>query len=177
LTARHHLRALLQERDLNLALHERLGQLQADVAGADDDRRPHLRAGQRVLELERVVHRVQQMHTRQVDARERWPDRLGPCRDDETVLARPVSKLVGVGHLPADQVGETADAVIRKPVGDERHDFDFRRELTRPHRGRDARVASADDHEPHWQSRFEIGRARLQRARRARWPRRHHASG
>lgn len=75
-------------------MHERLGQLRSDVAGADDDRGPSVRVAKGVLELERVVHRVKHVHTRHVEAVQRRPDRLGPGRDDETVI----TQLARVAH-------------------------------------------------------------------------------
>lgn len=50
--------AALQLRDLHPAGGECFGHLQADVAGADDDRRRGLAFGEVLVEGERVAHRV-----------------------------------------------------------------------------------------------------------------------
>jgi hypothetical protein len=65
----------LNDGDAESALDEGLGAFQADVASADDHRRPCISHG--VVERERVVHRVQKMHAVKREAVKRRADRLG----------------------------------------------------------------------------------------------------
>jgi hypothetical protein len=65
------------------AVGERVGQLQADVAGADDDRPPRASPGEPVVDGEDVGHRVQHVHAGQVQAVDRRARGDGAGPDDQ----------------------------------------------------------------------------------------------
>ena len=82
-----HGRELLDEGDVQAAVGERVGHLGADVARADDHRRPHL-AGEQLVDGEAVVHGVQHVHAGQVDALRRRPHGGRAGADHQPVIAQ-----------------------------------------------------------------------------------------
>ena len=91
---------------------ERVGHLQADVAGADDHRDGRCSFLQGAHEGEGVAHRVQQVHAvggaELVQAADRGPDRDGAGADDELVVA---DQLVGAaGGGDQELAGGDVDA-------------------------------------------------------------------
>ena len=97
------------------AVPERLGELQADVAAADDDR-----AGGALVELgDDPVHVgdvAQHVHPRVIRSRDRRPDRLGPRAQHELVVGLPVGPpLIQVAHLDFPGVAVDADHVLPGP--------------------------------------------------------------
>ena len=81
------------------AVPERLGELQPDVAAADDDR-----AGGALVELgDDPVHVgdvAQHIHPRVIRPRDRRPDRLGPRAQHQLVVGLPVGPLRSRGRAP-----------------------------------------------------------------------------
>ena len=94
---------------------ERLGELQADVAAADDDR-----AGGVLVQLgDDPVHVgdvAQHVHPRVIRPRDRRPDRLGPQAQHQLVVGLPVRPpLPQVAHLHFPGIAVDADHVLPGP--------------------------------------------------------------
>ena len=94
---------------------ERLGQLQADIAAADDDR-----AGGVLVQLgDDPVHVgdvAQHVHPRVIGPRDRRPDRFGPQAQHQLVVGLPVRPpLRQVAHLHFPGVAVDADHVLPGP--------------------------------------------------------------
>ena len=85
-----HLGASLELGDGHAAGDEGFGHLQADIAGADDDRRGRLPRGEVVVEGEGVAHRVDHMHPirrgERVEAGDAGVGRKRTGADDELVV-------------------------------------------------------------------------------------------
>ena len=64
--SRHHLGQALHERDVEVAVAQRVGHLKTDIARADDHDPPHASSGEAFSDRERVIDRVQQMHALEV---------------------------------------------------------------------------------------------------------------
>ncbi len=84
---RHHLVALLEQRDVRAATHERLRHLETDVPAADHDDLVHAAAGHLREKPLCVPQRLHTVHVRAVDAREVGAYRAAPGRDQELVEA------------------------------------------------------------------------------------------
>ena len=105
---RHDRRGLLDQGHGQAAAGEGLGHLQADVATADDDRRPGS-GGEGLVEGEGVAHGVQHMHPGQVQAVDRRADRDRPGGDDQSVIAE---LAVGAGRVgDPDLLGGRVDGM------------------------------------------------------------------
>jgi hypothetical protein len=105
-----------QERDMQTAVREGVGHLQADVAAAHDGSLLHRPRGQVLVDAEAVVHGVQTVHAGQIQAGHVRTDRLSPRRDHQpvvgncalTLLVRlkphvPAVWIDGRGGVPEDQ--------------------------------------------------------------------------
>ena len=97
------------------AVPERLGELQPDVAAADDDR-----TGGTLVQLgDDPVHVgdvAQHVHPRVFGARDRWPDRLGPWAQHQLVVGLPVCPLAReVAHLHFLGAAVDTDHVLPGP--------------------------------------------------------------
>jgi hypothetical protein len=104
-----HLSQLLHDGDVQATGGKGFGHLQAEVAGADDERR----CGPAVQvrgEGERVAHGVQQVHpvggAEPVEAGDGWADRYRTGADDQPVVGQVVDAPIrpSHGHHPRDRV-------------------------------------------------------------------------
>ena len=98
-----HLGELLDLGDGEAAGGERLGHLEADVAGADDHRSPDLPVLEGAHQRERVAHRVQQVHAvgraEAVEPGDRRPDRHRAGADDQRVVVERLVVAVGAASV------------------------------------------------------------------------------
>jgi hypothetical protein len=116
-----HFGELLDLGDRQAAGGQRVGHLQADVAGAHDDRAVRRGVLQGAHDGERVVHRVQQVHpvrrAELVEAGDRRPGRHGAGTDDQLVVADDILGSAGTGdrQLAAGHVDAAGEGVQPQP--------------------------------------------------------------
>jgi hypothetical protein len=112
----HDRRGLLDHGDVQAAGGEGLGNLQADVATTNDDRRAGA-SGEGLVEGEGVAHDVQHVHPGQVQPVDRRPDRDRAGADDQLVIAQlPLpAVLAGDGDLLGGGV-DRASGVVKEQL-------------------------------------------------------------
>lgn len=102
-----HLGEPLYEGHRESSVREGFGHFEADVAGADDQNRPGLALAQGAIELERLIHVVQQTNAWQVGAGQAGQHRTRSGRHDEPVVGERFGR--GVWRLDRDALGYRVD--------------------------------------------------------------------